>query len=175
MPEFNYPWYNVAKAEEPLSQGDFILSCPIIIPPQSMDTPNPEVEITAYDVIVMSQSCDLLHDKIDLVLLCPFWKMTDLEQRESYYKSKKGKESLRKGDQPSYHLLNKCNIENFEHDYLIVDFRSVFSSHIAFLHDFVIKKGNRLRLLPPYREHLSQAFARFFMRVGLPVDIPSFQ
>jgi hypothetical protein len=29
-------------------------------------------------------------------------------------------------------------------------------------------------LLPPYREHLSQAFARFFMRVGLPVDIPPF-
>jgi len=29
----------------------------------------------------------------------------------------------------------------------------------------------RLRLRPPYREHLSQAFARFFMRVGLPTDI----
>jgi hypothetical protein len=27
--------------------------------------------------------------------------------------------------------------------------------------------GCELRLLPPYREHLSQAFARFFMRVGL--------
>ena len=24
---------------------------------------------------------------------------------------------------------------------------------------------------PEYREHLSQAFARYFMRVGLPVDI----
>jgi hypothetical protein len=34
--------------------------------------------------------------------------------------------------------------------------------------------ATRLRLLPPYREHLSQSFARFFMRVGLPVDIPSF-
>ena len=32
-----------------------------------------------------------------------------------------------------------------------------------------------LRLLPPYGEHLSQAFARFFMRVGLPVDIPPFK
>ena len=29
-------------------------------------------------------------------------------------------------------------------------------------------------LLPPYREHLSQAFARFFMRVGLPLDIAPF-
>jgi hypothetical protein len=24
---------------------------------------------------------------------------------------------------------------------------------------------------PPYREHLSQAFARFFMRVGLPQPV----
>ncbi len=34
---------------------------------------------------------------------------------------------------------------------------------------------SRLRLLPPYREHLAQGFARFFMRVGLPVDIPAFR
>jgi hypothetical protein len=26
-----------------------------------------------------------------------------------------------------------------------------------------------------YREHLSQAFARFFMRVGLPIDIQKFR
>jgi hypothetical protein len=29
----------------------------------------------------------------------------------------------------------------------------------------------RPRLLSPYREHLSQAFARYFMRVGLPVPV----
>jgi hypothetical protein len=29
----------------------------------------------------------------------------------------------------------------------------------------------RPQLLPPYREHLSQAFARFFMRVGLPTPV----
>ena len=29
----------------------------------------------------------------------------------------------------------------------------------------------RLRLCPPYREHLSQAFARYFMRVGLSINI----
>ena len=46
----------------------------------------------------------------------------------------------------------------------------------AFLEDLIAERGTkRLRLLPPYREHLSQAFARFFMRVGLPVDIPPFR
>lgn len=33
------------------------------------------------------------------------------------------------------------------------------------------RNGKRLRLCPPYREHLSQAFARYFMRVGLPINI----
>ncbi|MBD5492017.1 MAG: hypothetical protein HDR16_07880 [Lachnospiraceae bacterium] len=37
--------------------------------------------------------------------------------------------------------------------------------------EMAFKNGKRLRLCPPYREHLSQAFARYFMRVGLPVNI----
>ena len=35
----------------------------------------------------------------------------------------------------------------------------------------VARNRDRPQLLPPYREHLSQAFARFFMRVGLPAPI----
>ena len=92
-----------------------------------------------------------------------------------FFKSRKGKEALRQGNVPGYHLLNKCEIDGFETEYLVVDFRSVYSVPFAFLVELARKKGKRLRLLPPYREHLSQAFARFFMRVGLPVDIPSFR
>jgi len=36
------------------------------------------------------------------------------------------------------------------------------------------ENGETLRLLSPYKEHLSQSFARFFMRVGLPIDIDPF-
>lgn len=59
--------------------------------------------------------------------------------------------------------------------YQVVDFRNIYSVSLNFLSDLTMKKGERLRLLPPYREHLSQSFARFFMRVGLPVDIPAFK
>jgi hypothetical protein len=52
----------------------------------------------------------------------------------------------------------------------VVDFRNVFSLPFDFLKSYCAE-GERLRLLPPYREHLSQAFARFFMRVGLPVPV----
>jgi hypothetical protein len=56
--------------------------------------------------------------------------------------------------------------------HMVVDFHEVFSLPLDFLQAWVRARGQaRLRLCPPYREHLSQSFARFFMRVGLPQDI----
>jgi len=56
-----------------------------------------------------------------------------------------------------------------------MDFRRVYSLPVAFVRMQAEKSLPHLRLLPPYREHLSQAFARFFMRVGLPLNIPPFR
>jgi hypothetical protein len=53
----------------------------------------------------------------------------------------------------------------------IVDFGRILSLPRNFVGQFAAGKGKRLRLRPPYREHLSQSFARFFMRVGLPQDV----
>lgn len=55
-----------------------------------------------------------------------------------------------------------------------MDFHEVFTVPREFLESLLVARGGtRPRLLPPYREHLSQAFARYFMRVGLPdpVDV----
>lgn len=57
-------------------------------------------------------------------------------------------------------------------DHRIVDFHGVYTAPREFLESWNRRRAQpRLRLLSPYREHLSQAFARFFMRVGLPVAI----
>jgi len=45
---------------------------------------------------------------------------------------------------------------------------------LQYFRAFAAGAGERVRLSPSYREHLAQAFARFFMRVGLPVDITPF-
>jgi len=169
-----YQWYELVNGNEPLLQGDFIFSCPVIIPTTKIDTKKTVADVIEYDVVVMSQSCDLVQKKLDLVLVCPIWPLSEFEKKSDFFRSTDGKEELRKGNVSGYHLLNKCNIKDFENDYSVVDFRSVYSVPFDFLIDLA-KKGKRLRLLPPYREHLSQAFARFFMRVGLPVDIPSFR
>jgi hypothetical protein len=170
-----YPWYIVVAGEETLLQGDFINSCPVVIPPVAVELGKVPADVIEYDVVVMSQSCDLEQRKIDLVLVCPLWSLEEFEDKNSYYRSRKRKEALRRGYSPGYHLLNKCEIDGFKTDYLVVDFRSVYSVPFDSTLDLVRKRGRRLRLLPPYREHLSQAFARFFMRVGLPVDIPPFK
>ena len=40
---------------------------------------------------------------------------------------------------------------------------------------FTVGLGPRGRLQSPFLEHLSQAFARFFMRIGLPSTVPEFR
>ena len=45
---------------------------------------------------------------------------------------------------------------------------------VAYLVERTRQPGPRWRLRSPYLEHCSQAFARFFMRVGLPGTIPPF-
>lgn len=181
MPE-DYPWYAVASGSDPL-QGDFLDACPILVPPPDIDLalfdPNAQTPITVgwqmYDVVVKSQSCDLEQANLDLVLLCPRWPLDRLEQASDFFKSTRGKEELRRGNVPGHHMLAASDLPGLEQPVQVVDFRSVSSLPPGFLQRLAASRGDRLRLLPPSREHLSQAFARFFMRVGLPVNIPPFR
>jgi hypothetical protein len=174
----DYPWYEAVDGDSIL-QGDFLPKCPILIP--ESEIPKDEVggkmkgKLLEYDVIVMSQSCDLEQKNIDLVLVCPHWSLQQVGDARDYFKSSKGKEDLRRGNIPGYHMVAPCDLDGIKHDVRVVDFRAVYSVPFEFIRQFAKAGGKRARLLPPYREHLSQAFARFFMRVGLPVNIPAFK
>ncbi len=124
----------------------------------------------------MSQSCDLANDKVEIVLVCPYYSLTyfmdslPAEQTSNRKSKDKIKNNLKNGFLPGYHLLNKDN--GFFDDFQIVDFRNVYGIQKNNLRQIVSEQlSMQVRLLPPYREHLSQAFARYFMRVGLPQDI----
>jgi hypothetical protein len=58
---------------------------------------------------------------------------------------------------------------------MTIDFREIYSLPSDYLTDHAISLGTRWRLMSPFLEHFSQAFARFFMRVGLPSTIPEFR
>ncbi len=175
-----FKWYKEIQKSTSLSQGDILFNCQIILPNEeiyeSLLDENYEPEsynpvIALEKSIIMSQACDLANDKIDSVVLCSVWDLKQLQLANKYYKSRKARESLRQGKEPAYHLLNKAKSDNIEIDYCVVDFHRVYTVPKQYLKKVACKNEFRLRLLPPYREHLSQAFARYFMRVGLPVDI----
>lgn len=169
-------WYSSKSFSDVMEQGDFVGECPIIRPPEVLDEQGEyELEIDLINAIILSQSCDLVNNKIDIVLVCPY--ITLEEFRASLSESERGKkafqkhvDNLKKGYLPGYHLLNKFEDLNLL-DYIVVDFRNVYGIHINNLRSLVKKKETRISLNSPYREHLSQAFARYFMRVGLPQDL----
>ena len=164
----DYPWYGLADAEE-LHQGDLLDSCPF---DRVDETGQPRR--LYYDVVVLSQTCDLVQDKLELIQVCPFWTLQALEQRLEFLRSKRGKEELRRGNLPGYHLLNRCELPEKPSDFRVSDFRMQFAVKFELLKALASVQKPRLRLLSPYREHLAQSLARFYMRVGLPVDIPAF-
>lgn len=75
-------------------------------------------------------------------------------------------------EEPAFHLLNEYTSGNIKMSLSVVEFHRLYALPKEYLQSVASDTALRLRLLPPYREPLSQAFARYFMRVGLPIDIP---
>jgi hypothetical protein len=175
-----YPWYEIIQNHGDITQGDIIKDCYIPMPNEQFyfsllkgdKTVSGPINVSNTDVIILSQACDIDHAQIDSIIVCPIWPLFNLVSRSEYYKSKVGKENLRQGKEPAYHLLNEHNSGSYKMPLSIVDFHRIYSLPKDFITNIANQNCPRLRLLPPYREHLSQAFARYFMRVGLPIDIP---
>lgn len=171
-------WYKDILDSESLEQGDIIEKCNFLIPDmehynailKNTNTEKP-IDIKEVNAIILSQSCDIENKKIDSIILCPIFPFSDLTIEGKQFYDKNEREILRRGNSPAYHLLNKFKTENLSEDFYVVNFHSIYSAPKEFI-KAITKDKTRKRLLPPYREHLSQSFARYFMRVGLPSDIP---
>lgn len=167
--------------DDSLLQGDFLNSVGVpVMPPDQEDIPLPEerpvdAEVTYRNVVVLSPSCDLFHGKLEYVLVAPHQPLTQAKEKHPILLKTQNRDALRQGNQVGLHPLNQCDIPGFETEVLVVDFRSAFTIPLSYAIDRAARPGVRLRLMPPYREHLAQAYARFIMRIGLPVDIPKLQ
>lgn len=190
--KMNDAWYEEVEARTRLTQGDLIFDCPLIswqpdlIRTQSVGESEALRAATAAirgDVVVMTQACDLEYEKVSNVILCPHlglgeyrlaWE-AEMRRRNQHPTDKawrKHCEDIRDGFVWNLTLLNAGRATTLSTEHRVVDFHDVYNVPRAFLESLIGQRGkSRLRLLPPYREHLSQAFARFFMRVGLPVEV----
>jgi hypothetical protein len=176
MADLVYPWYQAVTGDD-LEQGDILEACPVFRPPDDLGEGQAAFfDAEARDVIVVSQSCDMVkgREKLSDVLLCPVWRLSQFAAGH-HLATAKGREEARRGHLPSIHLLAACDLPGLAQEVRAVDFRQVHSLPLGFARNHAAAAESRLRLLPPYREHLAQAFARFFMRVGLPTDIPPFR
>jgi hypothetical protein len=164
-----YPWYEGVEGEE-LEQGDLLWSCPVMIPIADFGY-ELTVDVLELDIVVMTQSCDLLNDKVTDVILCPHWDLSEAGQTDRSLARKATQQAVLKGYRYRYIMLAASDDSELPMGIRLVDFGRLFSLPKEFVRQFAKSQGKRLRLCLPYREHLSQAFARFFMRVGLPQDI----
>lgn len=198
MKSDSFPWYEQVKPDVPITQGDLIDSCPVLAfdqipsmaPPVHTDAILAALEghygVLPTRVVVMTQACDLAQGKARSVIMCPVNHVDDYRNDWEAALRAAGK-SPKPDDWPNRlkqikdgRILNLCLLKEWKAQIAgnlsiprqIVDFGEVFSLPFDFLNIWVLAQNqNRLRLLPPYREHLSQAFARYFMRVGLPQDV----
>ncbi|MBR0092921.1 MAG: hypothetical protein IJP92_14610 [Lachnospiraceae bacterium] len=174
-----YPWYELISNSELITQGDILHNCqvPVLGVSETIEENSTvAASVSIIDGVILTQACDIENRKIKNIILCSILTKEEFESQQrnqgrSEKQIKKNIESIIKGQQPALHILNKFENENYTQDYIIVDFKDLFSVPVSYAQSIAKNNKKRLRLCPPYREHLSQAFARYFMRVGLPIDI----
>ena len=167
-------WQNFFDSS--LRQGDYISDCPVpIFTEISVEIVKITPKVKVYNFIVVTQSCDLANGKAPFVALCPIYTLAEFEEANPKSAQKGFWENVRRAKIEGLHLLSP--FENYENnrECLVADFREIYSLPFEFLTKHAETLETRWRLDSPYLEHFSQAFARFFMRVGLPSNIPPFK
>jgi hypothetical protein len=172
-------WYEVVS-DGSLQQGDIFIGFPLVSYETTDDLfekladDSESIDIAASgspaDIIVMTQSCDLEHDKLDMVVVCPVWSVDHLKKEHKF-----GKDRLNRiisGRQPDMHMIHESDDPKFPMS--VVEFKRIQTVPLPWLMACAKTQSPRVRLKSPYRERLAQAFGMYFMRIGTPVDIPKF-
>jgi hypothetical protein len=170
------PFWEVTSGAT-LAQGDLLSDClvPLIAPGFGADEGRAEILVAEGNrLIVVTQSCDLENKKARFVATCPIHTLSEFEEANPAFRRKGQWEQVRKGRVEGLHLLASPERPEQSREALVVDFGHIISLPLDYLESHAGSLGDRWRLRSPYLEHYSQAFARFFMRVGLPSAIPPF-
>ena len=161
-----------------LAQGDLLPDCelPVFTGLERADEEGViDEEVERGRLIVITQSCDLENNKAEFVALCPIHTLPEFEAYNERFKRSGVWESVRKGRVEGLHMLASPESPDDNRSSFVVDFGHIISLPIEYLSRHASSLGDRWRLHSPYLEHFSQAFARFFMRVGLPSSVAPFK
>lgn len=183
MTSRTYKWYGRHFKEEGLDQGlilpDFPifdysqLSYALLSTDEDIELP---VEVKKADLIIMNQACDLKNDKVRNITLCRVYALNEYLTIAGLTASK-ARDLI--NNLNSNQVLNMALLEKpypnpyggaFE-DSLLVKFDESVNYPWEMIRQRIEEDtGEMIKLLPPYREALSQNYGIFFMRVGNPKD-----
>jgi hypothetical protein len=154
--------YQAVTPDVPLSQGDIIDRCPILVWDEAaggMSFDPAELELR---VVVLTQACDLAQTRASRVLIAVVHSAEDLVNR-GILKAKTITDQIRSHRVYGWYFLPAGAIAES-----IVDLRDLHTVPRRLL-ERLIGEGNRLcRMGTPYREHLAQHLATTYSRIGLP-------
>jgi hypothetical protein len=168
-----------------LEQGELIPDLPVPVTRTVVFEGGQPVRVGTHlevvDALVLTQTCDLVQGKAAEVLVCSVvsWDVlvgTELARGNSMVAGSPFIEKLIEGAIPPLSLLHRRQARP-SLPWSVANFRRLYTVEKSYIDDVLVERGTarRLRLRSPYREHLAQAFARYFMRVGLPHDAGDFR
>ena len=174
-------WANISDDE--LRQGDLLDGCkvPLLGADFGESEKLNEVPLASVSLMILTQSCDLVirsgksEPKATSVALCRIYTLKEYASVRPDFTNPKAREDARTGRIEGVHLLHSLTDQNDNQSVLIAHFREIFSLPFSYLRRHAASLKDRPRLQSPYLEHFAQGFARFFMRVGLPLDIPPYK
>lgn len=174
-------WASITARD--LRQGDMLDQCRVPVLGENYGASDTVEDIPTAKVrlIILTQSCDLIlqpnrnSPKAQFVVLCRAYTLEEFGLVRSDFKTSDMRNKARQGRIEGVHMLPSPMDQNDNQTVLIAHFREIFSLPFAYLQQHATSLTPRLRLQSPYIEHFAQGFARFFMRVGLPLDIPPYK
>lgn len=172
-------WYETVEGPS-LEQGDILPRC--LVPVVEAELPPAEVLATTsplparadvFDVIVLSQSCDIAVQedgsrKVDQVVLCPVWELPRLQAQLPDLNRRSFIDNVIRGRTPTWHALAPCALPGFERPHYFVELRRIFTIPVGWAEAVAARESPRLRLRSPWREQLAESVGRLFSRVAIP-------
>ena len=130
-------------SEPNLRQGDLLPRCLVPVPAADFATEHGSREGTAieYDLIVLTQSCDLEQRKVRLVAACPIFTLAEFEAVNPAFARKGRWNEVLKGRVEGLHLLASPTAPDDNRQALVVDFREIYRlPKVAIRPDYVANK-----------------------------------
>lgn len=158
-------WYEVVAGLSSLEQCDLIpaLPVPILVDLRyPIDPAGQEAQPEFWNVMVLSQGCDLEHGKVPSVLVARYVEWRELRQSEPQ-NGKKYRSKLRSGQ-----LLPQLVLPPHERppvqDWAVVDFRELATVEYRYVSDYLNTLDNRLRIRPQFRHTYIDGFCTWLSR-----------